>query len=977
MLNDNNDDLTLNVNITHHNYFPHSLSKSSYANILYLNARSLRNSLHDIQTFIETQKFTIHIVAIVETWLNIDDVPYFNIFNYHAFHSVRKNKGGGGCAIFVHNRFDTASLVYEMDLNNNNTLIISLLKHKIKILVFYRQPNNPTDLNGLRFIDSFEQLLSLHSNAVVLGDFNFNLLSPTESIYKYENAYSLNGFNLLNKVEENFATRINADNNSGTVIDHVLTDLHFHMKSISFSFFLFHRFADHKSVLLSIDCNNFQHDKLIMPNVRKVTNHKRIIDSKLLDSVDAIDFPTFLEGIKKTIDSNSKMISITSPNQKPYVTNEILNYMIIRNNYFKVKSRYPHFNYAICKYKHYRNLVSNMIKENKKKYLDNFFQSNAHDSHKVWTQMKSLLYNSSTDKKPSCELIYDNGIPVVDKVVIANKFNEFFTNKIRNLVMSQHVDDDDFSTFHAYEQYDIKTDFVNPPCSEDEVSLIIDNLSMSKAIDVYGISNFFVKMHKTSLVPKLAKLINNNLNHGTFPDCLKTGLVNPIHKKGSKTEMSNYRPITILPIFSKIFEYVIKRRLEDHFHANNIMSNNQFGYTRSSNTEIAVCHILNDVYDSVDRRNATSLTCLDLSAAFDCVNHSLLLNKLKKTNLPHSFLNVLSSYFHNRTQFVKIDECLSKIIKVIFGVAQGGVLSGLLFNFYINSLNSIELNSSLFLYCDDITLVTSAINPTTLKQQIETDLQRISVWLRFHYLFPNANKTKYLLFHNKRRQENFYEISLNIKFNGKVIERVEHTKLLGLEIDETLSFSFHMYQLQKKIVSFIFALKRIRSFISEQTAITLYFAYIQSRLCYMNVLWAAVPKYLMDSIEIIQRKALRIVFCKNSLCSRLELYSEKILPVSAMCKFSSAILTFKFINNAAKINFPLTYINQTHRHATRNSDNLVVRRVNTQLGGQNFFIRAFSEFNEIPVEIKKFVSLNLFKAHLREHLFLKNLWCDM
>ena len=133
----------------------------------------------------------------------------------------------------------------------------------------------------------------------------------------------------------------------------------------------------------------------------------------------------------------------------------------------------------------------------------------------------------------------------------------------------------------------------------------------------------------------------------------------------------------------------------------------------------------------------------------------------------------------------------------------------------------------------------------------------------------------------------------------------------------------------------------------------------------------------MDSIEIIQRKALRIVLCKDNLCSRSELYSEKILPVSAMCQMSSALLTFKFINNSAKINFHLVYVNQTHRHMTRNSNNLVIRKVNTKLGAQNFFIRAFLEFNEIPSDVKKYISINLFKTHLREHLYLKNLWCDL
>jgi hypothetical protein len=273
-------------------------------------------------------------------------------------------------------------------------------------------------------------------------------------------------------------------------------------------------------------------------------------------------------------------------------------------------------------------------------------------------------------------------------------------------------------------------------------------------------------------------------------------------------------------------------------------------------------------------------------------------------------------------------------------------------------------------------LVTSAPNPTLLKKFLEEDLLRISIWLKFHYLTPNESKTKYVMFHNKKRHENFSELALNIRFNGKVIERVEHTRLLGLEIDETLSFSFHIYQIQKKIVSFMYALKRCRHFISEQTALTLYFSYIHSRLSYMNCIWSVIPKYLMDAIEIIQRKALRIVFCKNRFCSRSELYSEKVLPVSLQCKLSTAILTFKMINNSAKLNFPIQYMNQRHRYGTRNAGNIIVPRTATQLGAANFFVRAFAEFNEIPIEIKKFVSLNLFKAHYREHLYIKQLWYD-
>ena len=657
------------------------------------------------------------------------------------------------------------------------------------------------------------------------------------------------------------------------------------------------------------------------------------------------------------------------------VNEEILKYIKIRDNYYKLKTKYPHFEYAVEKFKHYRNYVTNLIRISKKRFLDNYFQANADDPHKLWSQLKTTLYNY-VSTNASCECIYDNGIAVTNKSAIANKYNDFFIAKIQNLVNSQYLDDTDFHNFHAFEEYDIIYNFNSPQCTEDEVSLIIDNLSNSKAVDIYGMSNHFVKLHKGSLTKNITRLINDALRCNDFPDCLKIGLVNPIHKNGSKTEMANYRPITILPIFSKIFEYVIKRRLEDHLQMNNIICDSQFGYTKNSNTEIAVTHILNDVYNSVDMANATSLTCLDLSSAFDCVLHSLLINKLRKLKLTNAFLNLLSSYFDNRKQLVKIDDFVSNSLNVIHGVPQGGILSGLFFNFYINSINSLGLYSALNIYCDDISLVTSALNPPLLKEQIESDLARISTWLKFHYLFPNEKKTKYILFHNKRRHENFNEIALNIRFNNTVLERVENVKLLGLEIDETLSFTTHIYQIQKKVVAFMYALKRIRPLISEKTALMLYFSYIQSRLSYMNTIWATIPKYLMDAIEIIQRKALRIVFCKDRFCSRSELYTEKILPVSALCQLSSAILTFKMINKTAKINIELQFAHQVHGHATRNINNLVVPRMRTQLGAANFFVRAFSQYNNIPIEIRRHRSLNLFKTKLKEHLYIQQLWCD-
>ena len=566
-------------------------------------------------------------------------------------------------------------------------------------------------------------------------------------------------------------------------------------------------------------------------------------------------------------------------------------------------------------------------------------------------------------------MIIDNGIPITNKTNIATKFNNYFISKTDELMSSYVVDETELHSYHSNESYQIIYPCEFPACTEDEVKLFIENLSNSKACDVYGISNYFVKLHKERLLTNITLLVNKSLSDGNFPLSLKMGVVNPVHKNGPKTDIQNYRPITILPILSKILEYALLRRLDDHMLKNQIIHKTQFGYTKNSNTECAVLHILNDIYKGVDNNQPTSLTCLDLSRAFDCVTHSILLNKLKKLKLPEKFLNILTSYLNDRQQIVRIDNFYSIIRKISFGLAQGGVLSGSLFNLYVNSVNICGIKSSIVMYCDDISIITSESDPWQLKRTLEEDLSKISLWLKFHYLFPNPKKTHYLMFHNKRRHEDFYDLTLNISFNGNIIQRLDCTKLLGVQIDETLSFTKHIYELQNKIVSFVFALKRIRPFIEENTAKILYFAYIQSRLNYMNTVWIAAPGYILDGLEIIQRKSLRIVFSKNWYCSGSELYSRDILPVTLMCKYSSAILTFKLIHGLYKINFSIQYVHNMHRYRTRNNDDLVVERTQTQLGSMNFFSRAFLQYNNLPTTVKSQISLGKFKSKLRDAIY--------
>jgi Reverse transcriptase (RNA-dependent DNA polymerase) len=797
------EELDFSVSVTHYNGFPSSISRNSIGNFLYLNARSIRNSLFDIQNFLDTQNFVVHVVVIVETWLKQEETCFFNLKGYAAFHSVRKQSTGGGVAIFVHNSFDNANLILESDFDSNNILIISLLKQKCKIVAIYRQPNNSSDPNASSFIAYFEQILSKHTNCYIFGDFNINLLSSSEMTYRYQNSYSLNGFVLLNNLSKDFPTRINRTHNSVSCIDHVLTDVQLFDDKISFSMYLFDLIADHKSILMIVSSDNRKIMKNTLTKSFELVNHAKIKQLKLLENINPSSFDDYVEQVHAIIKNNKKVVELRNKSHKPYISKDILSLIKVRNNYFRLKSRFPHFSYAAENYRTYRNKVASLIKTAKKKYVDEFFQCNANDARKVWDQMKCLLYNSDK-KKQTCDLLVDNGIPISNPLNIVERFNEYFTTSVDDLIssISNSLNLEEYHLFHSRESYDVLFPFTCPECTEDEISLIIGNLSNSKAEDIYGMSNFFVKTHKAALVSNLYKLINHAMFSGVFPDSLKLGVVSPIFKSGNQADKSNYRAVTVLPIFSKVFEYVILRRLEDHLSCNKIIYQNQFGYTKGSNTEIASIHILNDIYLAMDDKKLTALNCLDLSRAFDCVQPELLLRKVKKTEVSSFFSDLLFSYFSKRQQAVRLDNCISTFRDVRNGTPQGGVLSGILFNLYVNSINLVPLYSRLILYCDDISLVSAAEDPISLKNSIEHDLCKLYEWLNYHFLMPNLKKTEYVMFHNRKRNEYFTENSLNITVNGTVIERVECVKLLGLHIDEGLCFSQHINQVISKIVPF-------------------------------------------------------------------------------------------------------------------------------------------------------------------------------
>lgn len=288
---------------------------------------------------------------------------------------------------------------------------------------------------------------------------------------------------------------------------------------------------------------------------------------------------------------------------------------------------------------------------------------------------------------------------------------------------------------------------------------------------------------------------------------------------------------------------------------------------------------------------------------------------------------------------------------------------------YINNIFSLPLNGKLFLYADDIAIVYGAKNATELKKQMEDDLILLNCWLQNHFLLMNLRKTKFIYFEGRAQNDFFIPGGLKISVNDYNIERVSSFDYLGLLIDENLSFINHIDSISSRIVSTTFAIKRIRPFISEQTARQLYFQHIHSLLIYLNCCWNVAGNIKIKALAVLQRKALRTVFQKGPLFPSKNLFSSKILPLKYLNRYQLTILTFKLINKLQRSNVNILTRGQVSGRLTRQSALFDVKYSSDTLGDKDFFRRGYSEYNKLSVEIKTIQVLGKFKTELKTHLY--------
>ena len=294
----------------------------------------------------------------------------------------------------------------------------------------------------------------------------------------------------------------------------------------------------------------------------------------------------------------------------------------------------------------------------------------------------------------------------------------------------------------------------------------------------------------------IASLINKSIETGIFPDDLKIASVIPIHKGGGKDDVNNYRPISILPTLSKIFERYIVTELQLFLHKTNVIHNTQSGFRRNHSCHTALTRLIDSWLKDLDNGKYVGAVFLDLKKAFDLVDHQILMHKLKLYHFSDKTLKLCGSYLSNRRQCVKIGIHESETLSISSGVPQGSILGPVLFLIYINDLAYASNNMNVDLYADDSTLHESGFDLTSVENSLQIKLYDVNKWCKNNNMAINPTKTTCMIIGSKYRLKN--KPTLNLKIQNDCIRNVEVQKMLGLYIDNVLSWDAHTNYVCKK-----------------------------------------------------------------------------------------------------------------------------------------------------------------------------------
>lgn len=531
----------------------------------------------------------------------------------------------------------------------------------------------------------------------------------------------------------------------------------------------------------------------------------------------------------------------------------------------------------------------------------------------VWQVIDSLHAGDNSDSDP---------------VIAADAFNQFFVDVPREVARGLPVSDmDPMGCLSAERSLDNFTFSQISPVTTRE---IVDSLKSNNSRDYYGLNVSLVKSIKNLIIGPLTLVINECIAESVFPDAWKIASVVPVFKKGDKENMSNYRPISLLPAVSKIFERALKLQIASYLDNNDILTDCQYGFRRGRCTTDAILNFVSVTLGSFEKGLYSGAVFCDLSKAFDCVSHSLLIKKLKFYGFSDSSSNLLQSYLTNRRQQVRLKNNRSSFLKTSAGVPQGSILGPVLFLIFINDLPNALQGIHTVLFADDTTLLVSGESINTVLNACEGAQSRARKWFAANKLCLNESKTVVML--SSTRDLSPCE------------DNVNGNKFLGVTLDPGQRWDLHGDMLAGRLASCAYALRRLSRSVSEHVLRVAYFGLFHSRLSYAILTWGHSAS--RHRLFALQRRAVRIVSGAGYRDDCRGLFvAQRILTYPSMFALESLCYTRKNVHNHSRRG-------AAHNYDTRNREDLSVEFLRLTRSRTGVSFDGIKLFNLLPTVLK-------------------------